>query len=320
MNYAEHSLTNWSCPSEQIEEFVAREVTEAISTALPVQPSSISFKFVHSPGRVGAVATIRARPVSSALQQFSPFRDGERSGFLVPLVRGWLQRACLEVDIPWQHIALDLEVDDRPGAEDLLAPYRFVDLSEAREHLDAQLARYLDLHGIQEILFAGGHVSGPSLGVLKACERLLERRVSLRHAVDLFSGSGSVADVLLEAGVSHVHSVDSLPIASCDRRSARFGSRWTYSVEDAFDELPGLCHETDLVVADPFYSDLHRFVRELSQISPCGGPRFVILNAGKAHLPHAQRRLDAERVPSEYDTLFESHIGGERVLTLEARN
>ena len=307
----------------ELEQLIRTEVLSAVAatTGQTLQSECLDVALAPSAANgdhLACVLVVHAQPIESALLQFQPFARGERTGWLLPFVRGWITHALNGSSFRGWVGEIDIDVDDsdrRPTCS-LSDLYRFVEYDPADDRFTNEVGRVMARYRLSWCLVAGQHIAGPSVAALELLDRELGRSEPAT-LLDLFSGTGSVADLCLARGNAAVLSVDLAPVAGLESRTARFGERWRFQSCDVLNDFIFDAETWDLVVADPFYGQVHSFARRLTNLSPGARPARLLINCGKSHLLHAQERLDTELNSAGYALSDELRDNGERAAVFE---
>jgi hypothetical protein len=115
-------------------------------------------------------------------------------------------------------------------------------------------------NGISYIQIRGRHLIAPSPAVAEFLERYgSENAAGIRTAVDLFAGTAIATKVLCRvAKPSEVFVIDNDPVKLQNSRVHLRDDRVSFLQEDAMGYV--FPQSTDLVVADPYYEDVERFL------------------------------------------------------------
>jgi 16S rRNA G966 N2-methylase RsmD len=114
---------------------------------------------------------------------------------------------------------------------------------------DSKLARIMRKYNLNTLILAGCEISGPTYGMLKAVEKICTEKQIMR-SIDLFSGTGSLAKVVLENSSSFVDCVDTNTQIT-PYTLKEYKGRYQIHNIDAFNFLPNVNY--DLLILDPFY-------------------------------------------------------------------
>jgi 16S rRNA G966 N2-methylase RsmD len=131
--------------------------------------------------------------------------------------------------------------------------YKYVKLQDALS--EGILSEKSDLYIVMKkydlkyLLLAGSSISGPSLSMIIALEKILKEK-KVNTVLDLFAGTGSLAKVALSNGVKKVTCVDMNPDVIKDNLGL-LADRCVILKADAFKFVPKEVY--DLALLDPFY-------------------------------------------------------------------
>jgi predicted RNA methylase len=147
----------------------------------------------------------------------------------------------------------------------------------------SSLHRAMLKYDLATVLLAGTEVSGPNLAMIRALERLFRHRLP-GPCLDLFSGTGALAQVAVSLGCPRVDAVDlqqrEQTLGAPSRIRAVEADVWTFRPESRY----------DLVIMDPYFDMSVRAAEELLPKLRDSCERFL-LDAGPSFETQWLRRV-----------------------------
>jgi len=222
----------------------------------------------------GWLVTIKTNNRAILLGQFPPYRPGDYQGLYSNLLTGRAMQFLFSEFGRSDFVTLDVRstVDQGTEAEQFSrAIPRDAALDAGIVSEGSPLHEKLLQYDLEMLRLEGGSfVSGPVLDAITAVEDTFQM-LSIESVFDCFCGLGAVSAVARQKGGTTIRSLDIDATAASRRFEATAG---VDVVEDNVYEYT-LTDHFDLFVADPYYMDVERFLREAF-------PRFV---------PHASHAL-----------------------------
>lgn len=216
--------------------------------------------------------------------QFSPFEKGGLRGFHENFLLGYLYGHALALrgNDQWEEYFIEFDVEQTDVGVDYL--HRWLTVDEAlrcgiigHESIFVYFAqKYL----LKYVMMSGNVVSGPSVGMMEATARFLEKE-PVSVFVDMFCGTGGLSKVALINGVQKIIAVDKhaeerIFFSNIGERRDRF----SFHKEDCYEfQLPD---HVDLIVLEPFYeSAFEAACRILPKV--IGKTKAVLFNTGSSN-------------------------------------
>jgi 16S rRNA G966 N2-methylase RsmD len=271
---------------DQVRSAVARAVEHVAGTPdhrYSIGDVRLDQRFSPLTGTEERVITIRIstsdRPL--LLGQYSGLPLGGLRGYNCSYLYGWIYG---ELEARYGAAVVErcrLALDVHPQGTGESRPYRYIGVDDAIAEgvirRDGDLYKALRKHSIAYVLMAGPVLSGPSLGMMTAIQSIVEG-YRVATVLDLFSGSGALAKVALDAGAERVISVDS---SLDDHVHAANVGALSASAEavraDAHSYQPA--EPIDLVICDPFYEFAEAAIEAVAPRARASGS-LLIINLG----------------------------------------
>lgn len=194
------------------------------------------------------------------LGQRNPYAVGSHGGHLENMYRGRIIEAVKREVEPDYGFTVEINATPTNSSTEYLD--RHLSLSRAIDEgivpEDSPLAETMRKYDLENIVLAGGSaIMGPSPGAFETMEQVCDGR-DVETVLDLFSGTGAYSRAAVEYGAERVDAID----IDAEPTRANVGDVPEVNVREAdvFEFSPD--REYDLVVADPNYDFVKRFVDE----------------------------------------------------------